>query len=120
LAANQIHRDSQEKLFKHFNPDKKYKPKRPSNEILSKQFDKDFDLLKSRKMSEPEFNKKYYEGVIDLPSKINYGQTFGAPLKTAAKFAGPLGVAYGVYDYLSGTSTSTEADLYPEWTYSDD
>ena len=118
LSANQEHLDTAKFLKERHGYQSEIT--RPSNIELGKQFDSDLNAVRSGKMDEIDFKNKYYEGVIDLPSKINYGQTFGVPLKAAARFAGPLGLVYGALEYLSGTPTSTEADLYPNWKYDDD
>jgi len=98
-------------------------------EGLSKQIDIDY-----KELSPAAFKNKYYEAILpNQPSKLalrntlkplamspkrvlgnlkpKHAKVLGkAALGQAFKFAGPLGVAYGVYDYLSGTPAGEGSD----------
>ena len=101
----------------------------PSAVELRKQFDIDY-----KKMPFDKFKIKYHEAILpNQPSKIALGNTIKplamnpkrvlgelkpkhakvlgkAALGQAARFAGPLGIAYGVYDYLSGSPAGEGSD----------
>jgi len=96
LTANETHRKNRQKLQKLY-PNEFGKTERLTNSKLSKQFDSDL-----KNLTPERFKAKYYEGVLpNQPAKL----AFLNSLKPVAKVAGPLGLAYGAYDYLSGTPT---------------
>jgi len=102
----------------------------PSKKDLRKQIDLDF-----KNMSLDDFKSKYYEAVLpNQPSKLalrntlkplamnpkrvlgelkpKHAKVLGkAALGQAAKFAGPLGVVYGMYDYLKGSPAGEGSQL---------
>jgi len=102
----------------------------PSAVELRKQFDLDY-----KTMPLDEFKKKYYEAVLpNQPSKLalrntlkplvmspkrvlgelkpKHAKTLGkAALGQAFKLAGPLGIAYGIYEYLSGSPAGSDSTL---------
>jgi len=65
------------------------------------------NLVKEGKLSLKDFTNNFPEGKYSnnkgLKPKTSYYQTAKPALKQVAKVAGPLGLAYGAYDYLSGT-----------------
>lgn len=104
LAANKRHIDNHNYLQKKYPNYKPFSFNRPNNKQLSKQFDNDF-----KKMPIEDFKKKYSEAILpNQPAKLAYLNT----LKPFAKYiGGPLGMAYGAYEFLSGKPANAGAQL---------
>ena len=84
-----------------------------------KQVDIDVENLKKGKMSPKSFTTKYWETLLPdskiVNPKLDILKTFKpigkSALKQMIKFAGPLSVGYGVYDYLKGSPAGEGSQL---------
>jgi len=84
-----------------------------------KQVDIDVENLKKGKMSPKTFTTRYWETLLPdskiVNPKLDIVKTFKpigkAALKQAIKFAGPLSIGYGIYDYLSGSPAGEGSQL---------
>jgi len=83
-----------------------------------KELDKAVNDLKEGKITLKEFTSDFPEGNYlknkGLKPRTSYYQTAKPALKQVAKLAGPLGLAYGAYDYASGTPVA-DATLDPNY-----
>jgi len=80
-----------------------------------KELDKAVDDLQKGKITLKEFTSNFPEGNYlrneGLKPKTSFYQTAKPALKVGTKFLGPLGIAYGIHDYFSGSPAGEGSTL---------